>query len=392
FSNRHNEEAFSKYLFVFAGAVDLHTLTSGANSPLNICEKMFLHDLSASGVRQLTDLLGARGLYCAPAVSDYIYSKSGGHPYLTQRLCSILEANVEGAITREDVDCAVSEILHADDNLDHITRQLDGDAEARALTKRIVVAEDKLTFSRVNPLVGKLETMGIIRAANGVCKVRNDIYVRALRLYFGQPAQGRVPVKRWMRRALIPLGISLVLLFLPTTWVYARDVLLAPALVRHQISLSTPDERATITHPTVIHNLSDTPLSVDMQRTLPASSVKISLSSDDPEIIIVNGTRVLGETEQHAELTLQLSQRSIIPNFLNPFAGRHSVRLQFLEGNAKPVESVEEFHTDYLTSLGFVGTLIMTLSGVVMFFGELMSRLEKLKMFVARAREMLGEP
>ncbi|MBC7236331.1 MAG: CHAT domain-containing protein, partial [Chloroflexi bacterium] len=51
----------AKYLFVFSGAVDLYTLTSGNNSPLNICEKIYLNDFDLDDVRKIVAQFGKLG-------------------------------------------------------------------------------------------------------------------------------------------------------------------------------------------------------------------------------------------------------------------------------------------------------------------------------------------
>ncbi|MCI0476749.1 MAG: ATP-binding protein, partial [Anaerolineales bacterium] len=55
FSSRRKEDeaAFEKYLLVLCGGRELHRLTAGPNSPLNIAERIYLKDFDAAGVQTL---------------------------------------------------------------------------------------------------------------------------------------------------------------------------------------------------------------------------------------------------------------------------------------------------------------------------------------------------
>ena len=73
---RESEQAFKKYLFVFAGTVDLHELTTGQNSPLaNVCTPVYLDGLGPEG----TDLLVGNLNQVAPVnpdVAAYLHEQS----------------------------------------------------------------------------------------------------------------------------------------------------------------------------------------------------------------------------------------------------------------------------------------------------------------------------
>lgn len=394
FSNRHksNEEAFGKYLFIFAGAVDLHTLTTGANSPLNICDKIFLRDLTVSGVRQLTDRLEMCNAPCPTAISEYIYAQTGGHPYLTQRICSILEQHADGPVTRGGVDAAIDEIMHGDSNLSHVTRQLDQDDEAQELTRRIIVNGERIPFSRVNPSVGRLETIGVIRPAAGGCKIRNELYLRALRTYFGVSPIRALPMLNWARRLLPLVGVLLFVLSLPTALVYVTDVMLAPPAVRHKVDLRKPGVDITVNHPTVMRDLADTSILIEMMRTVPMAALTVTVSIDDPEIILKDTTRfvVMRREDERKEFTVQLARQNYLPNLLNPFANRRMVNLLFTTPDGQTVTSPEEFHNDIVQSLG-LGTVAGTLVGLLLAISQLVGYFELAKALPGRVRKLVGK-
>jgi len=187
FSSRgkESERELQKYVFVFAGASDLHRLTTGDNSPLNICEKLYLSDLPRSGVAHLLRNFERIGIEVEIDTVDYLMRQTGGHPYLVQRVCSLLEGRGDRTITPKVVQAAISELLRDDDNLDHLCKQLDRSPDARDFLRRLVVDGERLRFSRINSLVARLELIGAIKEVGGACAVRNRIYERALQAYYG---------------------------------------------------------------------------------------------------------------------------------------------------------------------------------------------------------------
>jgi hypothetical protein len=201
-----SEQAFKKYLFVFAGAVDLHDLTTGRNSPLaNVCKPIYLGDFDLLGTEYLVSNLGQ----LAPVdseLADYIHSQAHGHPYLTQRICALIEKHqlerkrALRRITLQDVDRALDEMYEGDENLRYVTLQLERYAQAGDLLQRMLVEGLNVPFSIIDSRVARLFVIGAIRrehsteTVDGIerersrCAIRNPIYERALRRYFDQLA------------------------------------------------------------------------------------------------------------------------------------------------------------------------------------------------------------
>ncbi len=393
FTNRlkSNEEVFSKYLFIFSGAVDLQTLTSGANSPLNICDKLYLADLTPAGVRQLTDLLATRQRFVPDTVSDYLYTQTHGHPYLTQRICSILEERANGAITYASIDQAVAELLRGDDNLDHVTRLLDQDKEAQDVARRIVVDDEQIQFSRVNPVVGRLETIGAIRPDGRFGTVRNEVYLHALRMYFGEAPEGPAPWLKWLKHLWLPLGLLLILLFSPSAVVYLIDVYLAPPAVQHVVDLKAEAMSVIVKHQTVLRDSDEATISLEMKRMVPLSALTVTISTADPEINLRDRTRfvVLHNEDERKEFKLQLLRLHYFPNLFKPLENRRYVSLKFTTPDGSTSESVEEFHSDFLKPFDFLGTLIAALIGLGVTVGRILASLETVKMLPKRINTFL---
>ncbi|MCR4405574.1 MAG: AAA-like domain-containing protein [Anaerolineae bacterium] len=181
-SAKGTEPIFRKYLFLFCGAVDLYLLTFGLNSPLNICEKIYLKDFSREDVFRLVSNFEHTGARIQDKFADRIYEQARGHPYLTQRICVILERQSLPVLTPAHVDDAVELMLQGDDNLSHIIRQLELDLDAKSLLREIVQQGRQVRFSRNNPIISQLEMIGVIRE-DTYCQVRNPIYAQVLEPY-----------------------------------------------------------------------------------------------------------------------------------------------------------------------------------------------------------------
>ncbi len=175
----------SKYLFVFSGAVDLQNLTAGINSPLNICEKLYLHDFTLPDVKKIVGYFARLGVSVSPEAPQRAYDWAGGHPYLTMRLCAILESERVREVTAQQIDRAAEQILLEDDNIRYMIRELDRRPLERRRLRTILIEGRKLPFSRNDPVLASLEMIGAVRAGQP-CEVRNRLYERALRQYYEQ--------------------------------------------------------------------------------------------------------------------------------------------------------------------------------------------------------------
>jgi hypothetical protein len=201
------EPIFRKYLFLFCGAVDLYHLTFGLNSPLNICEKVYLSDFSREDVHRLVSNFERTKVKISNGFADRIYEQTKGHPYLTQRICVILERQSLPVLTPANVDDAVGLMLQGDDNLSHIIRQLERVLEAKRLLRKIVQQKSQIRFSRNNPIISQLEMIGVIREGL-YCQMRNPTYEQVLKPYLRlttelEPEQrGLVgAIRHWLRPA-----------------------------------------------------------------------------------------------------------------------------------------------------------------------------------------------
>ncbi len=192
-SGHETEQSLKKYLFVFSGSIDLHELTTSQNSPLaNMCRPIYLQDFDRAGVEFLVHRLAD----LAPVHSDvaaYVYEQTHGHPYLTQRVCALVEPPGSPApISVVDVKRAIERLLEDDENLRYLILQLERYPAAREVMRQICEQNVQLPFSLLNPQVARLWVIGAIRRQvqreggesawreRVCCAVRNPIYERCL--------------------------------------------------------------------------------------------------------------------------------------------------------------------------------------------------------------------
>jgi len=179
---RGDDRDLARYLFVFSGAVDLYALTSGSHSPLNICEKLYLRDFERVDVARIVRRFDQIGVSVAKGTSDKVFELAGGHPYLTQQLCVLMEQEHTTQVTPESVEAAAEAILVEDDNIRHIIRELERRPQAQRRLRSILLEEQQIPFSRNDPSLAALEMIGVIRGTQPV-QVRNKLYEKALHTY-----------------------------------------------------------------------------------------------------------------------------------------------------------------------------------------------------------------
>jgi WD40 repeat protein len=157
-------------------------------TPFNIGQRIELHDFSEAEAQVLAFGLGAGDQEGAFLLRRILYW-TGGHPYLTQRLCqAVSEANPQFAIRDpQAVDRLCGELFFArrareqDDNLLFVReRMLRSEVELAGLLSRYeqVHRGKRVEEDETNPLISVLRLSGIMRAEGGRLLVRNRIYER----------------------------------------------------------------------------------------------------------------------------------------------------------------------------------------------------------------------
>src|SRR6185369_11154270 len=187
YNRRTTDVEFSRLTFCLLGvATPSDLIRDTRTTPFNIGRRIELDDFTETEAVPLANGLGRADKSAAQNLLRRIFHWSGGHPYLTQRLCvaAAAEASVVGPGSVDRLCANLFFTLQAreqDDNLifvrERILRNEINLASLLTLYHQVLrgkpVADDA-----ANPLVALLRLSGITRRANGHLQVRNRIYHR----------------------------------------------------------------------------------------------------------------------------------------------------------------------------------------------------------------------
>lgn len=153
-------------------------------TPFNIGRRIELPDFTEQEAAPLAGGLASREKAATAMLARILYW-TGGHPYLTQRLCLAVVTNKNGE-TRHDIDHLCAELFLSpraqdrDDNLLFVReRMLRGGVDVAGLLDLYrKIRSNRLVPDEDNPLTTTLRLSGIARTQDGNLKVRNRIYAR----------------------------------------------------------------------------------------------------------------------------------------------------------------------------------------------------------------------
>src|SRR5262245_40082969 len=185
FYNRRTEEPeLERLTFCLLGvATPSDLIRDTRTTPFNIGRRVELNDFTGTEAAPLAQGLKKKSEAGARLLERALYW-TGGHPYLTQRLCQAM-AEEARADTPAEVDRLCQELFlshHAqerDDNLLFVReRMLRGEFDlAGLLSLYAQVRRGKRVRDDVtNPLIGILRLSGVARVTGGYLRVRNRIY------------------------------------------------------------------------------------------------------------------------------------------------------------------------------------------------------------------------
>jgi WD40 repeat protein len=186
YQRRTQDPAYERLTFCLLGvATPSDLIQDTRTTPFNIGRRIELTDFTAAEAAPL-----ASGLQHQEPLATRLLERmlhwTGGHPYLTQRLCQAV-AQDAGVTDPTGVDrhCEALFLSPAaqerDDNLLVVReRLLRGEADRAALLDlyRQVRSSKRVAAAGENPLADVLRLSGIVRVVDGCLRVRNRIYER----------------------------------------------------------------------------------------------------------------------------------------------------------------------------------------------------------------------
>ena len=241
YNRRAQEPKFSRLAFGLLGvAAPSDLIRDTRMTPFNIGRRIELDDFTENEAAPLAKGLGTDEPTAQSLLGRVLYW-TGGHPYLTQRLCSALAdalraPSVDGAAARP-----VPPALPIPQTVDHLADKLFLSRQARERDDNLIFVRERILRSETdvpgllllyrkvrsglpvpndeaNPLISILRLSGITRNFNGYLRVRNRIYRQVFDPGWIQ-ANMPAPELRRQRRAgrrgmLIGFGIAVVVLLI----------------------------------------------------------------------------------------------------------------------------------------------------------------------------------
>ena len=190
FNRRVQEPAYQRLTFCLLGvAVPSDLIRNAQTTPFNIGERIYLRDFTLDEVRSL-----AKGLPGREQLVDRIHYWTHGHPFLTQSICTAIQA--DSAIkTEAEVDALISRELfepkarETNINLADVgNRVLNGYADGEDVGKfradilsayqKAISGKTTLQDDESNRVTAVLKLSGLMRSEGKALKVRNPIYER----------------------------------------------------------------------------------------------------------------------------------------------------------------------------------------------------------------------
>lgn len=201
-------------------------------TPFNVGRRIELRDFTREEAACLLEGLGGDASRAARQLERVLYW-TGGHPYLTQRLCLELAAHTAPALSSASLDQEVDHYCHAlflspraqerDDNLLFVRERLLADPLTRTelLEKyRQVLRWPRRDLER-NAVLDALRLAGVVRIQRGLLWPRNRIYRAVFSAGWVRDqlpdAERRRQRQAFLRGAGLAWGVALVLLSI-TVW------------------------------------------------------------------------------------------------------------------------------------------------------------------------------
>ncbi|HZS10308.1 MAG TPA: AAA-like domain-containing protein [Blastocatellia bacterium] len=217
YNARAQVEAFQRLSFVLIGvATPGDLIKDEQRTPFNVGQRVELTDFTLEEALPLADGFNLPAEQARQTL-EWVLKWTGGHPYLTQRLCRALAEAGLTDWTEAEVDRIVArtflgERSEQDNNLQFVRDMLTKrapDQEATLTTYREVLNEKSHVADQEQSLVkSHLKLSGVVQRSGGELRVRNLIY----RTVFDEEwVRKHLPVN-WAQRLLRAASILIVIL------------------------------------------------------------------------------------------------------------------------------------------------------------------------------------
>ncbi|MGO8676669.1 MAG: AAA-like domain-containing protein [Limisphaerales bacterium] len=249
YNRRSREPALQRLAFGLLGVATPNDLIRDTRTtPFNIGRRIELNDFTAQEAAPL-----ARGLGTDDASAQVLLARvlfwTGGHPYLTQRLCQALAEGLRPASDESIPGRAIPPLLPKAQAVDRLASQFFLTRQARDRDDNLIFVRERILRSEVdvagllylyrkihlgqrvaddetNPLVSVLRLSGIVRGLKGNLVVRNRIYAQVFDgnwIATNMP-EAEVRRQRWAGRKGMAYGFGIAVVLLAAYAVFGPVV------------------------------------------------------------------------------------------------------------------------------------------------------------------------
>lgn len=191
YNERAIDPSLERLTFVLLGVFSPSDLIKDTHvSPFNIGRQLQLTDFTRDEVRPLV-----RGLAANPDLAEHlltqIFSFTGGHPYLTQKMCRRVAQWAKSSWNLQSVSSIVGKLVedmfisekgrNTDDNLQMIQKRILNSRRAIMLLQfyRHIRSNRSVRDNNLSAILAELKLSGLVKAdTSGVLIIRNPIYER----------------------------------------------------------------------------------------------------------------------------------------------------------------------------------------------------------------------
>jgi hypothetical protein len=252
YNRRSSDPAMERLTFCLLGVATPSDLVRDTRTtPFNIGRRIELTDFEKQEATPLAQGLGVADGHELTVLDRVIYW-TGGHPYLTQRLCQKV-AQSAAVRNPSDVDLLCEELFlsnrarERDDNLLFVReRMLKSEVDVSGLLTLYdkVRRGNAVRDDETNPLISILRLSGITRVENGLLKVRNRVYNKVFdhewvlaNLPGAEVRRQRVAYKAGLKKAL---AITVPLLVLGIIVAFGKVYLIRSTLILPEFKTPVP--------------------------------------------------------------------------------------------------------------------------------------------------------
>jgi len=220
YNARASDPAYNRLTFVLLGVVrPADLIKNRSRTPYNIGLSVNLKDFSLEEARALLPGLEAISAEQAEAILKRVLHWTGGHPYLTQKVCAEIVATSDGGWTDERIDQLVKRLFLADEarkesNLQYVRDRIHESRDREKILRlyRRVLAGKSVPDEERDPLKSLLKLIGLLDVTpGGTLAVRNRIYETVFDAHWVQETMPKVTPTRI---AIVATAVAVVALVL----------------------------------------------------------------------------------------------------------------------------------------------------------------------------------